>query len=29
MDAAAAAHATAAIVIGHRGALVPHEVLNR
>ena len=29
MDAAAAAHATAAIVIGHRGALVPHEVLGR
>ena len=29
MDAAAAAHATAAIVIGHRGALVPHEVLDR
>ena len=29
MDAAAAAHATAAIVIGHRGALVPHEVLSR
>ena len=29
LDAAAAAHATAAIVIGHRGALVPHEVLNR
>lgn len=27
MDAAASAHATAAIVIGHRGALVPHEVL--
>ena len=29
MDAAASAHATAAIVIGHRGALVPHEVLGR
>ena len=27
IEAAAAAHATAAIVIGHRGALVPHKLL--
>ena len=29
LEAAAAAHALAAQVIAHRGALVPHEVLNR
>ena len=29
IEAAEAAHALAAIVIGHRGALVPHEVLKR
>ena len=28
LEAAAAAHATAAIVIGHRGALVPHNLLE-
>ena len=28
LEAAAAAHATAAIVIGHRGALVPHGLLG-
>jgi 2-dehydro-3-deoxygluconokinase len=28
LDAAAAAHALAAVVIGHRGALVPHERLG-
>ena len=29
LDAAAKAHALAAIVIGHKGALVPHDVLQR